>query len=120
MTSLLTDTRPETGTVRETFGPIVDRIAAHPQVPAELAEAVMVETLRFVDLAATTDVAVAPSRLVDVGWHEFILFTRDYMALLGRARRLRAPRPQQPRRHRCADRVPAHPGTVHRAARPAR
>ena len=80
MTSLLTDMRLESGAVRASFGPIVDRIAAHPEVPAELAEAVMAETLRFVALAAATDVPVGPSRLVDVGWHEFILFTRDYMA----------------------------------------
>ena len=40
----------------------------------------MTATLRFVELAAAVDEPVAPSRLVDVGWHEFILCTRDYMA----------------------------------------
>lgn len=72
-------THPDTD-VRARFGPIIDRIAADPVVPDGRAEDVMVETLRFVRLAAATEQPVAPSRLVDVGWHEFILFTRPYMA----------------------------------------
>lgn len=63
---------------RGRFGPIVERIAVHDDVPAGLAEAVMADTLKFVTLAATSSQPVVPSRLVDVGWHEFILHTRDY------------------------------------------
>lgn len=79
MPTPVTASRPD-ATVAERFGAIVDRLSAHPDVPDSLAEPVMTETLRFVQLAAAVDEPVVPSRLVDVGWHEFILFTRDYIA----------------------------------------
>lgn len=59
---------------------VVDRIAADPDVEAGLAPRVLAETLKFLEVAAAADEPVAPSRLVGVGWHHFILFTRDYMA----------------------------------------
>lgn len=37
------------------------------------------EALKFLDVAASTAEPVAPSATVDVAWHHFILFTRDYM-----------------------------------------
>ena len=61
------------------FGRVIDRIPEDPEVPEGMAEAVMAETLGFIELAASVDESVAPSKLVDVGWHHFILFTRDHV-----------------------------------------
>jgi hypothetical protein len=79
MPAMVTDTHPDAD-LSDRFAAIIDRIGVDPGVPDGDAEAVMFETLRFVRLAASTDEPVAPSRLVDVGWHHFILFTREYTA----------------------------------------
>ena len=77
MTATTTTATVETD-VRGHFAPIVERIAGHDDVPDGLAAAVMADTLKFVTLAATSAQPVVPTRLIDVGWHEFILHTRDY------------------------------------------
>ncbi|MBW3665348.1 MAG: hypothetical protein KY469_19820 [Actinobacteria bacterium] len=59
---------------------VVQRIAQDPHLPADVdPQRVMEETLKFLEVAATSDDAVSPSKTVDTGWHHFILFTRDYM-----------------------------------------
>jgi hypothetical protein len=45
------------------------------------AERIMNETLGFLQFCATSPVqGFAPSELVDIGWHTFILYTREYAA----------------------------------------
>ena len=36
------------------------------------------DTLRFLYLCGTADGKWGPTRIIDIGWHEFIMFTRDY------------------------------------------
>ena len=48
------------------------------------AEALLVETLRFLSLCAWSDLTLSPSRPVDLAWHELILFTRAYRAFCDR------------------------------------
>lgn len=45
----------------------------------DLAVRIMDQTLAFLAAsAATPDARLVPSRLVDIGWHTFLLYTRDY------------------------------------------
>ncbi|WP_119731749.1 glycine-rich domain-containing protein [Thermomonospora amylolytica] len=61
------------------FGRLVDRIARDEQVSTEHAERVMTQTLAFLQACALTPGAgLSPSRAVDVGWHTFVLHTREY------------------------------------------
>lgn len=60
--------------------PIIERIAQDPALPQGVApQRSLEEALKFLDVAAGTTVPVTPSAAVDVAWHNFILFTRDYM-----------------------------------------
>lgn len=40
--------------------------------------ALFVEVVKFMYLVSKADVKLSPSLLVDLGWHEFILFTKVY------------------------------------------
>lgn len=55
----------------------------NPGMDRSLAERIVAEGLRFVVAAATTDIAIAPSRVVDEGWHALILHTAVYEQLCG-------------------------------------
>ena len=51
----------------------------------ELAQRIMNEALAFLNLCARkTDTAYGPSELVDIGWHTFILYTKEYAAFCDR------------------------------------
>ncbi|SDY81814.1 hypothetical protein SAMN05661080_04705 [Modestobacter sp. DSM 44400] len=62
----------------------------YPQVVAKLAAAEgitetdaaqrVIELVKYLTIATDCDQPVVPSRAVDVAWHTFILFTRDYAA----------------------------------------
>lgn len=71
------DTIPERAA---TLGHVVERIAQDPDLPAGVApQRSLEEALKFLDVAASTTEPVTPSAAVDVAWHHFIMFTRDYM-----------------------------------------
>jgi hypothetical protein len=58
---------------------LVGRIAKDNGLPVDLAERILGQALVFLRLcAAQPHGAFAPSCLVDVGWHTFMLYTRDY------------------------------------------
>lgn len=57
---------------------IVDRIAKDGEMSEELAESCFEETLKFLVVSQSTEARVSPSKLIDVGWHAFILHTRTY------------------------------------------
>lgn len=85
MTDQLTmqTTTASTGTIAEraaTLGHITERIGQDPDLPDGVApQRTLEEALKFLDIAAGTIEPVTPSAAVDVAWHHFILFTRDYM-----------------------------------------
>ncbi|MER5348968.1 hypothetical protein ABT093_01330 [Kitasatospora sp. NPDC002551] len=61
------------------FGRLVARIVKDEDMDQALAERVMDQALAFLGAcAANPDAGLSPSGLVDVGWHTFILHTRDY------------------------------------------
>lgn len=61
------------------FRRLVDRIVHEDHVDTEGAERVLVQALAFLKACALNpDAGLAPSRAVDVGWHAFVLHTREY------------------------------------------
>ncbi|MEE1823038.1 hypothetical protein PUR61_12680 [Streptomyces sp. BE20] len=61
------------------FERMVTRIAGEEEMDLALAERVMDQALAFLGACAVNPGArLAPSSLVDIGWHTFILHTTDY------------------------------------------
>lgn len=62
---------------------ITYRIAKDEDMTLGLAERILDQALAFLALCAEkqeTDVRYSPSATVDIGWHTFILYTREYLA----------------------------------------
>lgn len=82
MTAVLT--KPTTGRSlisAELFDRLVHRIVADEKLDRDLAERITDQALAFLwACAANTGAPLAPSELVDIGWHTFLLHTRDYAA----------------------------------------
>lgn len=58
---------------------LTNRIVKEENVDLALAERIMDQALGFLRLCAeTTGKSFSPSPLVDIGWHAFILYTREY------------------------------------------
>lgn len=63
----------------ELFGRLVDRIAKEHDMPREFAARIMDQALAFLRACGEHHRApLGPSELVDIGWHTFILYTREY------------------------------------------
>ena len=63
----------------ELFDRLVRRIVADGGIDRRLAERIMDQALAFLSAcAANTGVPLSPSEAVDLGWHTFILHTKDY------------------------------------------
>jgi hypothetical protein len=61
---------------------LVNRIVKNEAMKLSLAERIMDQALGFLWLSAhEPDGDYSPSPLVDIGWHTFILYTREYAAL---------------------------------------
>jgi hypothetical protein len=61
------------------FERLVARIVADEHVERQMAERIMDQALAFLRACADNQaVLLSPSRLVDIGWHTFILYTREY------------------------------------------
>ncbi|MFC6080970.1 glycine-rich domain-containing protein [Sphaerisporangium aureirubrum] len=81
MTSTKTVTDVRALVPADLFTRLVNRIVTEELVTAEYAERVMTQALAFLQACALNPgAALAPSKQVDVGWHTFILYTRDYAA----------------------------------------
>lgn len=57
---------------------LVARIAKENDFTVELANSVVNEALVYMAASAASDAPIGPSALVDIGWHAFILYTREY------------------------------------------
>ncbi|WP_216587787.1 glycine-rich domain-containing protein [Streptomyces brasiliscabiei] len=59
---------------------LVDGIVKDESMERPLAERIMDQTLAFLTLCARSEskTGYSPSPLVDIGWHKFILYTREY------------------------------------------
>ncbi|WP_410611559.1 glycine-rich domain-containing protein [Amycolatopsis sp. lyj-109] len=61
------------------FGRLVSRIAAEEVITRELAERIMDQALAFLyACAGNRGERLAPSSAVDIGWHTFLLYTKEY------------------------------------------
>ncbi|WP_195910968.1 glycine-rich domain-containing protein [Streptomyces kaniharaensis] len=61
------------------FGRLVARIVKDEKLETALAEQVMDQALAFLGACAQRPaIGLGPSALVDIGWHTFILHTREY------------------------------------------
>jgi hypothetical protein len=58
--------------------PLVKRLITKEGLPEKEATELFKDTLRFLYLCGTTEEAIVPTSQIDVGWHNFILFTKDY------------------------------------------
>jgi len=66
---------------QQTSDRLVARMCKEHQLPRETAEAILRETLVFLNMVGNNPTCPStPSALVDVGWHTFILYTREYAA----------------------------------------
>jgi hypothetical protein len=64
---------------------LIQRIIREHGVDQTRAEAIMRETLNFLLLAADRPLErFAPSGLVDIGWHTFLMYTKEYAAFCSR------------------------------------
>jgi len=59
---------------------LFNKIQKSVTLPDEDIGPLLVEVLRFMQLTATTGERLTPSHIVDLAWHEFILFTKYYAA----------------------------------------
>src|SRR5262245_38682270 len=67
------------------FSRLAARVATDRPEYADLAERIVDQALAFLGTCADQGPrGLVPSPLVDVGWHTFILFTRDYAAFCAR------------------------------------
>jgi len=57
---------------------IVGRIARESNLTLLEAQKIFTNTLRFLVLCGTWKGALAPTASIDIGWHTFLLFTREY------------------------------------------
>ena len=58
---------------------VVERIAKDNNLSPQDADEILTDTLRFLYLAGATDAAnLAPTKEIDMGWHAFLMFTKDY------------------------------------------
>src|SRR3954468_4333415 len=67
------------------FQLLTDRIVKTERLERDLAERIMDQALAFLlACAANTGAPLAPSDLVDIGWHTFLLDTGEYAAFCDR------------------------------------
>ncbi|GAB3735970.1 hypothetical protein GCM10027598_62580 [Amycolatopsis oliviviridis] len=70
----------------ELFSRLVRRIVTDEKMDQALAERILDQALAFLSAcAADADSRFAPSELVDIGWHTFLLHTKDYAAFCSRS-----------------------------------
>lgn len=61
------------------FGFLTDRVAREENIPAQDAVRVVEQALAFlVACALNPEARLSPSKQVDVGWHAFLAYTREY------------------------------------------
>ena len=80
MTSAITDRVSGRSLVSDVlFERLVARIVADEQIERQMAERLMDQALAFLRACASNQGRpLSPSRYVDIGWHTFILYTREY------------------------------------------
>lgn len=60
------------------FQPLISRLVEKKGIPRGEAEGLYTDMLRFLFLCGTVSKVLAPSERIDLAWHEFLLFTKEY------------------------------------------
>lgn len=60
------------------FKPLIDRLVTKKGMRISEAEGLYKDMLRFLYLCGTVEKVLAPSERIDLAWHEFLLFTKEY------------------------------------------
>src|SRR6185436_10599288 len=60
------------------FEPLIARLVEKKALARKKAEDLYTDLLRFLFLCGTVGKTLAPSERIDLAWHEFLLFTREY------------------------------------------
>lgn len=60
------------------FEPLIGRLVDKKGLLRQEAENLYTDMLRFMFLCGTVGKTLAPSERIDLAWHEFLLFTREY------------------------------------------
>ncbi|WP_432854933.1 glycine-rich domain-containing protein [Amycolatopsis sp. CA-161197] len=68
----------------ELFDQLVHRIVRERAVTAEYATRIVDQALAFLAACARSTEPLSPSSTVDIGWHAFILYTKEYDAFCRR------------------------------------
>lgn len=63
---------------------LANRIQVDEDFDGETADRILDAALQFLHFCATHKGTWAPSALVDIGWHTFLLYTRDYQRFCNR------------------------------------
>lgn len=66
------------------FDRLAARIAFEHGMDRPTAERIIDQALAFLGACATATTPLIPSKLVDIGWHTFVLYTQDYAAFCKR------------------------------------
>jgi hypothetical protein len=69
---------PEHASLYYEHAGIIDRLRKKEGLAEQEAERLFRDLIRFLYLCGTSDQAYVPSKRIDLAWHHFILFTRDY------------------------------------------
>jgi hypothetical protein len=64
----------------ETFDRLTGRLTTDHELDTDTAERVVDQAAAFLAACTATSAPLSPSAAVDLGWHAFILHTRDYAA----------------------------------------
>ncbi|MDR7302232.1 glycine-rich domain-containing protein [Haloactinomyces albus] len=79
MTAVMEHTAARTLIDETLFSRLATRITIDHGMDHDMAERIMDQALAFLAAAATNRCApISPSPMVDIGWHTFILYTREY------------------------------------------
>lgn len=65
------------------FPPLVDRLVDKEAMSVDMATSVVADVKRFLYLCGTKEDGgprLSPPEVIDIGWHAFLLFTREYQA----------------------------------------
>ncbi|SFB54615.1 hypothetical protein SAMN05216266_11852 [Amycolatopsis marina] len=68
----------------ELFSRLVNRIVKERKNSREQAARIMDQALAFLAACANSTEPLSPSDAIDIGWHTFILYTREYAAFCDR------------------------------------
>lgn len=66
------------------FQPLIDRLVEKKGLKRTEAEELYRDLMRFMFLCGTRSEVLAPSERIDLAWHEFLLFTKQYQEFCSR------------------------------------